>query len=72
MRKGLFRQQALRYQRSPIEGTLLMTPKPAYVWFTFFLIFWLLAIGVFLSISSYARKTTVSGWLSPSEGVEKI
>ena len=72
MRKGLFRQQALRYQRSPIEGTLLMTPKPAYVWFTFFLIFWLLAIGVFLSTSSYARKTTVSGWLSPSEGVEKI
>lgn len=72
MRTGLFRQQALTHQRAGFQGGLLMTPKPCYMFGTCVLVVWVLAAGLFLSHSSYARKTTVTGWLEPAQGIQKV
>ena len=72
MRKGLFRQQAIEQQRSPITGTLLVTPKTSFMVTTVVLIAWLVAVLLYLNMSSYARKASVNGWLQSSQGVQKV
>ena len=72
MRSGLFRQQAIAHQRLGFRGGLLMTPKPSYMFATCVLIMWVVLVGLFLSTNSYARKTTVTGWLEPSHGIQKV
>lgn len=72
MRKGLFRQQAIEQQCSPIAGTLLVTPRTSFMVTTIVLIAWLIAVLLYLNTSSYARKASVSGWLESSQGVQKV
>lgn len=72
MRRGLFRQQALAHQRLGFRGGLLMTPKPSYMLATGVLIMWVVIVALFLSTNSYARKTTVTGWLEPAQGIQKV
>lgn len=72
MRKGLFRQQAIEQQCSPIAGTLLVTPRTSFMVTTIVLIAWLIAVLLYLNTSSYARKASVSGWLQSSQGVQKV
>ncbi|WP_420934082.1 HlyD family secretion protein [Alteromonas sp. A081] len=72
MRKGLFRKEAIDHQSTAISGRLLMTPKPAFMLLAALLMAWLLVVIVFLMHGSYARKTSVQGWLEPNGGVYKL
>ena len=72
MRKGLFRQQAIDQQCSPIAGTLLVTPRTSFMVTTLVLIGWLIAALLYLNMSSYVRKASVSGWLQSSQGIQKV
>jgi len=72
MRKGLFRQQAIEQQRSPITGTFLVTPRTSFMVTTVVLVAWLIAVLLYLNMSSYARKASVNGWLQSSQGVQKV
>jgi membrane fusion protein len=70
--RSLFRSEALAFQRlQQSGGVVLMRPIPAK------LLFWSLAaafavIVVFLALAQYARKETVTGYLSPTAGVARI
>lgn len=72
MRKGLFRKEAIGHQSTAITGRLLMTPKPVFMILAAMLVTWMLVVIVFLMQGSYARKTSVQGWLEPHGGVYKL
>lgn len=69
MRKGLFRQQAMTHQASPIQGELLMTPKTSYMVITGVLVSWCICVSFYLATGNYQRTTTVTGWLEPTRGI---
>ena len=71
MRKGLFRHQAMQ-PTSPLQGDLLMTPRPSHMGITAILLLWIVGVGIYLTTGSYARKATVEGWLEPSHGVLRL
>lgn len=72
MRTGLFRKEAVDEQSNTLDGSFLMTPKPVYSTVALLLIVWVAALVIYLNMGSYARKTSVIGWLEPSHGVFKL
>jgi membrane fusion protein len=72
MRTGLFRKEVIDEQSNTVEGSFLMTPRPAYSAVAGLLAAWILAVTVYLNMETYARKASVTGWLEPSHGVFKL
>lgn len=72
MRTGLFRKEVINEQSNTVEGSFLMTPRPAYSAVAGLLAVWILAVTVYLNMETYARKASVTGWLEPSHGVFKL
>ncbi len=72
MRTGLFRKEVIDEQSNNVEGSFLMTPRPAYSAVAGLLAVWILAVTVYLNMETYARKASVTGWLEPSHGVFKL
>ena len=72
MRTGLFRKEAVDEQSNTLDGNFLMTPKPVFSAIALLLIVWIVAVIIYLNMGSYARKTSVNGWLEPSHGVFKL
>lgn len=72
MRTGLFRKEVIDEQSNTVEGSFLMTPRPAYSAVAGLLAVWILAVTVYLNMETYARKASVTGWLEPSHGVFKL
>ncbi|ABZ76558.1 toxin secretion, membrane fusion protein [Shewanella halifaxensis HAW-EB4] len=68
---GLFRQQAVEAQKQKLHGDVsLAQPISIYVSATVLLVI-IVAIVFFLSLSHYARKETVRGYLVPDKGLIK-
>lgn len=72
MRTGLFRKEAVDEQSNTLDGNFLMTPKPVFSAIALLLFVWIVAVIIYLNMGSYARKTSVNGWLEPSHGVFKL
>lgn len=72
MRTGLFRKEVINEQSNTVEGSFLMTPRPAYSAVAGLLAVWIIAVTVYLNMETYARKASVTGWLEPSHGVFKL
>ena len=72
MRTGLFRKEVIDEQSNTVEGSFLMTPRPAYSAVAGLLSVWIIAVSVYLNMETYARKASVTGWLEPSHGVFKL
>ncbi|QJR81471.1 HlyD family efflux transporter periplasmic adaptor subunit [Alteromonas pelagimontana] len=72
MRKGLFRQQALAFQNSRLQGDILLIPKLSMQVIVSLLLAWLAVVTWYLFSSHYSRQTTVTGWLEPPQGVIRL
>ncbi|WP_237057303.1 HlyD family efflux transporter periplasmic adaptor subunit [Microbulbifer sediminum] len=70
--KGLFRHQAVDAQRERLLGEIsLAQPVSMQVTLTC-IVFLVVLVLLFLSVSNYSRKETVHGYLNPSHGVLKV
>jgi len=68
----LFRREAIDTQRQRLLGDAVLTQPLSFLALTLFLVSAVILIGVLISLGSYARKETVSGFLSPDTGIVKI
>jgi membrane fusion protein len=72
MAVSLFRMEAVEFQRTRAWAGATATPSfPSWLLTTFFTGAVVLAI-TFLSLGTYARKATVTGYLAPIGGVAKV
>lgn len=71
-RQQLFRPQAMLASRQLNFGRILLTQPISNYTLTLLLVVLAAGIGVFLAGGSYARKETVSGYLTPRQGLAKI
>lgn len=72
MSNGLFRHQAVEFQKDRLYGDLVLLPKLSHTLILGFLLVWLVLAAFWLFSGSYARKSTVSGWVEPVGSVTKI
>ena len=72
MNQPLFRQQAVQHQHRGLQGDILLTSSLPALMVSGVLLVWFIAIAVWLCVSEYARKETVSGWLEPPQGVLRV
>ena len=68
----LFRTQVIEQKTDRLHGDVLLLPRISHSILIVFLLVWLVAVGIWLATSSYARKETVIGWLEPSAGVVRL
>lgn len=67
----LFRKEAITAHTKKLHGNVsLAQPIPFYI-ITILLFLTIIALGLYLSFSNYARKETVKGYLLPDKGVIK-
>ena len=69
---SLFRKEAIEHQHQGLRGEVLVLPRLSHAILVGFIVFWCVLLVIWLSLSSYARKETVEGWIEPSEGVIKV
>lgn len=69
---GLFRQQAVDYRKQGLHGDVLLLPQLSHTLILSGLLLWVCITIIWLCLSHYARKETVSGWLEPPDGVVRV
>ena len=69
---NLFRKEAMDHQRAKLWGDVILTQPTSYYYLVLIFLIIFIAIGLFLSSQSYARKETVTGYLSPEFGLSNI
>lgn len=69
---SLFREQVIEQKADRLHGDVLLLPRVHHSVLIALLLVWLLAVAVWLTTSTYARKETVSGWLEPPTGVVRL
>ncbi len=70
--KGLFRAAALKQQAAKLDGEVIIAQPLSINVLIVSLLLAVTVIVVFLSISSFNRKETVTGYLNPDIGLAKI
>ncbi len=68
----LFRAEAIAYQRDPLRSGEALPVAPGTAALTWLLAVMVVAAIAFLWFGEYARKETVSGFLTPTVGVAKV
>lgn len=68
----LFREQVIKQKSDRLHGDVLLLPQVSHSVLIALLLVWLLALAVWLTTSTYARKETVVGWLEPPTGVVRL
>ena len=68
----LFRKEALDQVGHKLQGEVLLLPKLSYRLISFLLLAWTALAITLLFNGQFARKETVSGWLTPSSGVVRV
>lgn len=68
----LFREQALDTLRQRLHGEVLLLPKPSHSLILLLISFWVFLLVLWASQSTFSRKETVLGWLSPPNGIVKV
>lgn len=72
MGKKLFRKEALETIGQRLQGDVLLLPKMSHSIVILGLLIWIMAVVIWLTTSSYARKERVYGWLEPTAGVVEL
>jgi membrane fusion protein len=72
MAGSLFRLEAIEFQRKRAWAGVTTIPPVATWLLTGFLMVCIAAAATFLSLGTYARKESVTGYLSPVSGVAKV
>lgn len=71
--RSLFRQEAVEFQQNRRQwGDLVLLQPVSSKVLTWFLVIVVAAAGVFLCTADYARKETVVGYLTPTQGTAKV
>ncbi len=70
--KGLFRANAIKQQSARLDGDVIIAQPVSSSLLTIILLCVVVAIIVFLSLTSFNRKETVSGYLKPDIGLAKV
>ncbi|MDI1328163.1 MAG: HlyD family efflux transporter periplasmic adaptor subunit [Brevundimonas sp.] len=70
--KDLFRRQAITHAAGRLTGNVILASSVSLRLLTFLLVAIVLAVTVFAATASYARKETVSGWLTPPAGLIRL
>jgi membrane fusion protein len=68
----LFRLQVIEQKADRLHGDVLLLPRMRHSVLITLLLIWILAVGIWLATSTYARKETVAGWLEPPAGVVRV
>lgn len=68
----LFRDQALDSLRQRLHGDVLLLPKLSHSLIILLILCWTIGIVTWASLSTFARKETVLGWLSPPSGIVRV
>ena len=68
----LFRKEAVDAQKQSLLGDAVLAQPLSLVLLTCFLASLVIIVSIFIALGSYARKETVSGYLSPDKGIAKI
>lgn len=68
----LFRQEAIEARRSQWLGTVLLTPRPSHRLFVGLALLAIAAMVALLTLGSYTRRASVTGWLVPEQGLVQI
>lgn len=69
---GLFRTNAVKQQSTHLEGEVIIAQPLGSTLLTIMSLGVLLALFTFLSLASFNRKETVSGYLKPDVGLAKV
>lgn len=69
---SLFRPQAVKNRKQRMHGDILLLPHIPHTLLLACLMVWTSLALIWLSMSHYARKETVSGWLEPPAGVVRL
>ncbi len=69
---GLFRQQVVERQVDRLHGGVLLLPRFSHTAILALLLIWIAVVFIWLAISSYARKESVTGWLEPASGLVRV
>ncbi|WP_077339699.1 HlyD family secretion protein [Pseudocolwellia agarivorans] len=72
MQGGLFRKEVIDNQNNRLHGDVILLPKFSHTILIISLIFWIIAVAIWLINSSYERKETVVGWITPDNGIIKV
>ena len=69
---GLFRANAVKQQSARLDGDVIIAQPVSSSFLTIVLLCVVTAIIAFLSLTSFNRKETVSGYLKPDIGLAKV
>ena len=70
--QGLFRANAVKQQSARLDGDVIIAQPLSSTVLTTILLCVVVAIVVFLSVTSFNRKETVTGYLKPDIGLAKV
>jgi len=70
--QGLFRANAVKQQSARLDGDVIIAQPLSSTVLTTILLCVVVAIVVFLSVTSFNRKETVTGYLKPDMGLAKV
>ena len=68
----LFRHEAVEAQRADWLGSVRLVQPPSVAWLLVGVVAIAVALGLFLSLAQYTRKTTVAGVLVPERGLIRL
>jgi membrane fusion protein len=69
---SLFRPEALDHQRTPLLGSIILTPRLSTLWLSLGAAAIALAVVAFLALGSHTRRVTVAGQLMPQGGLIRV
>ena len=69
---SLFRPEALDHQRTPLLGSIILTPRLSTLWLSLGAAAMALAVVAFLALGSHTRRVTVAGQLMPQGGLIRV
>lgn len=68
----LFRREAVTHATRRLSGNVILASSPTSRLLTILLVLVVIVATVFAATASYARKETVSGWLTPPAGLIRL
>lgn len=69
---AIFREQAINQQLQRLHGEVVVLPRISHSLISLMLLLAVAAAGALLTMGSFARKETVSGWLEPVSGIARV
>ena len=68
----LFRQEVIESRRTRLQGEVLIGAEPKWLFLGYGIVAVLALVALFLSLATYSRSETVTGWLVPENGLVRL